>query len=151
MWKPSIDYDAVFFKSQSRRLAAGDSTGGWRGGCAVIRVGICMRTAIGDLNGLSISGERECSAKWQRGPRFYGRTVSMMAAVMAIRTTPRDSARHPDSPPRPSLQYLPDHRLARTIPYCRETPQSIWCHMRMGRCSAGCFSLDDVIGERRAY
>jgi hypothetical protein len=56
MWKPSIDYYAVFIKSQSQRLAAGDSTGDWRGGFAVIRVGIWARTAIGDLNGLSISG-----------------------------------------------------------------------------------------------
>src|SRR5512136_2240220 len=107
MWKPSIDYDVVFIKSQSQRLAAGDSIGDWGGRCAMIRVGIWTRTAIGDLNGLSISGERECSAKRQRVTRFYRRTFSMMAAAMAITTTPIDWARHPDKQPPASISQVP--------------------------------------------
>ena len=159
MWKPSIDYDAPFFKSRSQWLSADnlESPGlvlrelGTQEGLSTIQSARGSRATVDSVRGQSLSGTVGFSlARWD-AVRLYIRRVSMMAAAMAITTMPGDWARHPDKQPPASISPVPSRPPARTTPYSRDTPQSIWCHMRMGQCSTGFFSLDDVIRERRAF
>jgi hypothetical protein len=93
--------------------------------------GLSTVGTVGSTRGSRTAVSNVCSST--RSGSIGGQPAWWLLRWPSPKYRPTGQDTQTDSRPCPSLQYLPGHRLVRTVPQSSDAPQSIWCHVRTGQ------------------